>query len=180
MSRIGIKPITVENGVTVELSKIEAVIKGNNNQTVIALPHGVKVSQKDSQLSVERIGDTKQYRSLHGTIRALLQNAITGVSKGFEKRLELIGIGFRGAIEGNDLVLQLGFTHPVRVAIPSSLHVKLEKNVIIVSGHDKQEVGQFSAVLRSMRKPDPYKGKGIRYQGEIIRMKQGKATKSGS
>jgi large subunit ribosomal protein L6 len=180
MSRIGIKPILVENGTTVEVTPIEIIVSGQGGQIHVALPHGINVSQKDNKIFVERAAETKQYKSLHGTIRSLLNNAVTGVSKGFEKKLELIGIGYRAAMEGGELVLQVGFTHPVKVAIPTTLQVKVEKNIITIAGKDKQEVGQFAAVVRSMRKPEPYKGKGIRYQGEIVRMKQGKATKAGA
>jgi large subunit ribosomal protein L6 len=103
-----------------------------------------------------------------------------GVLEGFEKKLEMVGIGYRAAIEGNDLVLSVGFSHPVKLTIPEGLKAKIEKNVITVNGIDKQKVGQFAAVIRDVKKPEPYKGKGIRYQGEIVRMKQGKAVKSGA
>jgi len=179
MSRIGIKPIVIE-GLTAEILPTEAVIKGGSGEIRVSIPHGIKISQKDNKLYVERVAETKQYRSLHGTVRALLQNAVTGVSKGFEKRLELVGIGYRAALEGKELVLQVGFTHPVKVSIPEGIQAKIEKNTITLNGINKQEVGQFASVVRAIRKPEPYKGKGIRYQGEKIRMKQGKATKSGA
>jgi len=178
MSRIGLKPIAVENGVTVEITKTAVIAKGPLGEIIVALPHGILVNQKDDIITVNRASEVKLYKSLHGTLRSLIQNAITGVSKGFEKRLDLVGIGFRAAVEESDLVLQVGYTHPVRVAIPEDLTVKVEKNTIAVSGRDKAEVGQFSADVRAVRKPDRYKGKGIRYQGEIIRMKQGKALKA--
>lgn len=129
-------------------------------------------------MTVARLSDAKQYRALHGTVRNLLHNIITGVSTGFTKKLELVGIGYRAAIEGNDLVLQVGYTHPVRMTIPEGLQAKVEKNVITVTGADKQRLGQFCAEVRQVRKPEPYKGKGIRYQGEHVRMKQGKAMKA--
>lgn len=177
MSRIGIRPVEIVNNVTVEITPTKLDIKGPLGSLSVEIPHGITVKQKESHLIVERIGDSKLYRSLHGTIRNLLRNAIVGVSSGFEKKLDMVGIGYRGALEGNDLVLQVGYTHPVRLTIPSDLKVKMEKNTIIVSGFDKHAVGQFSANVRAVRVPDPYKGKGIRYQGEKIRMKQGKATK---
>ena len=178
MSRIGIKLITLPGDTKIEISPVEAVVSGPLGTLKVDLPHGITISQKEGKLAVSRVND--QYKALHGTVRSLLQNAVQGVSKGFEKKLEMVGIGYRGAVENGQLVLQLGFTHPVNVPIPSTLTVKVEKNVIVVGGKDKQEIGQFSAELRSLRKPDPYKGKGIRYQGEIVRMKQGKAAKAGS
>lgn len=178
MSRIGLKPVKILDGVSVELGPVEATVKGPQGELKVALPHGVTVSQKDNQLEVSRISDLKHYRALHGTIRALLENAIVGVKDGFTKKLELIGIGYRGAIEGDELVLQLGYTHPIRMKIPVGLTVKIEKNVISVAGHDKHRLGQFAAEVRMTRPPEPYKGKGVRYQGELIRMKQGKAMKA--
>ncbi len=178
MSRVGIKPVKILNGVSIELGPVEAIVKGPQGELKVALPHGVKVVEKDGELVVSRISDLKHYRALHGTVRALLQNAITGVKDGFIKKLELIGIGYRAAIEGDELVLQLGFTHPVRMDIPEGLTVKVEKNVISVAGRDKHRLGQFAAEVRAVRPPEPYKGKGVRYQGELIRMKQGKAMKA--
>lgn len=178
MSRIGIKPVKILDGVSVELGPVEATIKGEQGELKVALPHGVKVTEKNGELIVSRISDLKHYRALHGTIRALLQNAIVGAKEGFTKKLELVGIGYRAALEGNDLVLQLGFTHPVRMSIPEGLTVKIEKNVISITGRDKHRLGQFAAEVRQVRPPEPYKGKGVRYQGEQIRMKQGKAMKA--
>lgn len=178
MSRIGIKPVIVNDGVTVTVEPTSIVAKGPLGELSIALPHGITVTQKDNKMTVTRVSDAKQYRALHGTVRNLLQNIITGVSTGFTKKLELVGIGYRAALEGNDLVLQVGYTHPVRMTIPEGLQAKIEKNVISVSGADKQRLGQFCAEVRQVRKPEPYKGKGIRYQGEHVRMKQGKAMKA--
>ena len=179
MSRIGIRPVEVKDGVRVELKPTEAVITGVNGTQSVAIPHGIKVSQKDNELIVERVSDVKLYKSLHGTVRALLNNAVTGVSEKFEKKLELVGIGYRAAVQGNTLNLQVGFTHPVDMEIPEDLEVNVQKNQISIVGSDKQRVGQFAAEVRAVRKPEPYKGKGIRYEGEQVRMKQGKAMKSG-
>lgn len=176
MSRIGIKPIKLESGVTVQITD-EIKVDGPKGSLIVALPHGVKVTQKDDTLSVARVSDSKIYRALHGTVRSLLQNAITGVSQGFEKKLELVGIGYRGVVEGNKLILQLGYTHPVEFEIPEHISAKIEKNIITISGHNKQQIGQFAAEIRAARKPEPYKGKGVRYVGELVRMKQGKAVK---
>jgi large subunit ribosomal protein L6 len=178
MSRIGIKPVVVNDGVTVTVEPTSITAKGPLGELSIALPHGISVTQKDNKMTVARLSDAKQYRALHGTVRNLLHNIITGVSTGFTKKLELVGIGYRAAIEGNDLVLQVGYTHPVRMTIPEGLQAKVEKNVITVTGADKQRLGQFCAEVRQVRKPEPYKGKGIRYQGEHVRMKQGKAMKA--
>lgn len=178
MSRIGIKPVVVNDGVTVTVEPTSITAKGSLGELSIALPHGISVTQKDNKMTVARLSDAKQYRALHGTVRNLLHNIITGVSTGFTKKLELVGIGYRAAIEGNDLVLQVGYTHPVRMTIPEGLQAKVEKNVITVIGADKQRLGQFCAEVRQVRKPEPYKGKGIRYQGEHVRMKQGKAMKA--
>ncbi len=178
MSRVGIRPITLPEGVQAEVKPTEIVVRGQNGEQSVALVHGIKVSQKDNQLVVERVNDAKQNRAMHGTVRALLQNAVSGVTAQFEKRLELIGIGYRASVEGNSLTLQVGFTHPVKMDIPEGLSAKVEKNVITVTGSNKQVLGQFCANVRAVRKPEPYKGKGIRYQGEQVRMKQGKAVKA--
>ncbi len=180
MSRIGIRPIEVKDGITVELTPTKITASGSLGSLEVALPYGVKVAQKDNRILVTRINDTKQNKALHGTIRNLIQNIVTGVSTGFEKKLELVGIGYRAALEGDVLVLQVGFTHSVKMDIPTGLQVKIEKNVIAVSGSDKQRLGQFCAEIRAVRPPEPYKGKGIRYQGEQVRMKQGKAMKAGA
>jgi large subunit ribosomal protein L6 len=180
MSRIGIKPISVPDSVTVAVEPTEIVVHGPLGEMKVALPYGITITNKDKQLFVERHNETKIQKSLHGTVRSLLFAAVMGVLEGFEKKLEMVGIGYRAAIEGNDLVLSVGFSHPVKLTIPEGLKAKIEKNVITVNGIDKQKVGQFAAVIRDVKKPEPYKGKGIRYQGEIVRMKQGKAVKSGA
>ena len=145
-----------------------------------SLPEGVDVSQKENTLQVTRQSEQREHRALHGTIRSLLANIVTGITDGFTKKLELIGIGYRASIEEGELVLLVGFTHPVKLVIPEGLEAKIEKNVISISGIDRQRVGQFAAVIRDVRPPEPYKGKGIRYEGEKVRMKQGKAVKAGA
>lgn len=179
MSRIGIKPISLQD-VSVQIAPTTVTVSGPKGNIVVALPYGVKVTQKDTSLLVAKTSDARAYRALHGTVRSLLQNAVTGVKDGFERRLELIGIGFRAALESDELVLQVGYTHPVKLKVPAGIQAKIEKNVIVLSSSDKHSLGQFAANLRAVRKPDPYKGKGIRYQGEKIRMKQGKAVKAGA
>lgn len=180
MSRIGNKIIEIPSGVNFELSGQEVKITGSKGSAQFTLPLGVNVTKKDSTLAVSRVNETKNNKALHGTVRSLIANMIIGVSNGFEKKLELVGIGYRAAKEGDTLVLSVGFTHPVKLHVPAGLDVSIEKNVIKVSGTDKQAVGQFAAEVRSIRKPEPYKGKGIRYEGEKIRMKQGKAVKAGA
>jgi large subunit ribosomal protein L6 len=180
MSRIGIKPIAISSQVTVEMTGEQTTVTGPRGKLAVALPHGITLDHKNDQLVVGRISDVKLYKALHGTVRNLLQNAVTGVTTGFEKKCEVVGIGYRVAVEGSDLVLQVGYTHPVRLAIPEGLTAKVEKNLITIAGNDKQVVGQFAAIVRAVRPPDRYKGKGIRYQGELVKLKQGKATKAGS
>lgn len=178
MSRIGFQLINLPESVTVTTEKDQVIINGPKGQLQINLPGGIKVNSKDQQLTVSRTAEDTVHKSLHGTIRSLLENAVKGVSSGFEKKLEMVGIGYRAAIDENALVLQVGFTHNVRLVIPEGLEAKVEKNVITINGIDKQRVGQYSAEIRDIRPPEPYKGKGIRYSGEIVRMKQGKAVKA--
>lgn len=180
MSRIGIKPVVVADSLTVDVSPVEVRVKGPQGELTVALPVGIQVTVKDGQLIVTRTNQTQFQRAMHGTVRSLLQNAVTGAGVGFERKLELVGIGYRAAMEGQDLVLQLGYTHPVRLTLPTGITAKVEKNVIILAGKDKQALGQFAADVRSTRKPDAYKGKGVRYQGELVRLKQGKAAKAGA
>jgi len=180
MSRVGLKFIKVPANVSVEISPSRFEANGPLGKLSVDLPYGIKVVDKEGSLAVSRTNDSIPQRSLHGTIRSLVSNAVNGVGEGYTKKLEMVGIGYRATLEGEQLILQVGFTHPVKITIPPDLKVNLEKNVIVVTGADKQRVGQFCAEIRSIRKPEPYKGKGIRYQGEKIRMKQGKAAKSGA
>lgn len=180
MSRIGIKPVIMPDSVNLNTESDLMKFNGPKGELTIQLPKGVKVTVSDKTLNVERATDSQEHRALHGTFRSLIQNAVTGVAEGFTKKLELVGIGYRASIDQNDLVLLVGFTHPVNMTIPEGIEAKVEKNVISLSGRDKQKIGQFAAEIRQVRKPEPYKGKGIRYQGELVRMKQGKAAKSGA
>lgn len=180
MSRIGNLPITLPDGVTLTREDRVLTLSGSKGRLSLSLPDGVDVGQKDNILHVTRQSDQSEHRALHGTIRSLLANVVTGITEGFTKKLELIGIGYRASIENGELVLLVGFTHPVKMIVPEGLEAKVEKNVISVSGIDRQQVGQFAAVIRDVRPPEPYKGKGIRYEGEKVRMKQGKAVKAGA
>ena len=179
MSRVGIRPVEIAENIQVEIKPNKFVARGSNGELLVSIPHGIKLKQDKNTVVVERIGNSKYYRALHGTVRALIQNAVTGVANKYEKKLELVGIGYRAVIDGSSLILQVGFTHSVKMDIPNGLQVAVQKNIISVAGANKQVLGQFCADVRAVRKPEPYKGKGIRYVGEKVRMKQGKAIKAG-
>jgi large subunit ribosomal protein L6 len=181
MSRIGLKPIQIPKDVEVEIKDGEIVVKGPLGELKRKLREGIVVERENGVLKVKRLSDDKFYRSLHGLSRTLIANMIEGVSKGFEKVLEIYGTGYRAQIQGNKLVLNLGFSHPVNIEVPPDLKVTVEgQNIIKISGIDKEKVGQFSAYVRKIKKVEPYKGKGIRYRGEVFRKKAGKAGKIGS
>jgi len=180
MSRIGKQTITIPAGVTITQGADGAiVVKGSKGELSYTPKAFVKVEIKENELAVTRVDDSKQARSFHGLTRTLIQNMVTGVTKGFEKRLEVNGVGYRAQVQGNKLVLNLGYSHPIEHLIPEGITVKMsedKKNMIIVSGIDKQKVGQVAAEIRSYRKPEPYKGKGIKYEDEYIRRKAGKTA----
>lgn len=182
MSRIGVKPIEIPKGVDVQINEEIITVKGPLGILTRKLQKGIFLEREDSILRVKRISDEKFYKSLHGLYRTLISNMIEGVTKGFEKVLEIHGTGYRAQIQGNQLILNLGFSHPVNLKIPEGLKVAVEgqNNIIRISGIDKEKVGEFAAYVRSIRKVEPYKGKGIRYQNEIVRKKAGKAGKIGS
>jgi large subunit ribosomal protein L6 len=177
MSRIGIKPIPKIEGVTVALKEREIVVTGPQGELTRILPDTVDVKIGD-EIVVERKGDSKQARSDHGTIRALIANMMEGVKNGYKKELELVGMGYRAAMEGETLVLTVGWTHPVKIQPPEGITFSVNDNVFVdVSGPDKQLVGLWAAKVRSVRKPEPYKGKGIRYKDEVVRRKTSKTVK---
>jgi large subunit ribosomal protein L6 len=176
MSRIGKQPVSLA-GATVAIEDTRVVVTGSKGVLEVALLPGVLVAQNESALEVS--AEAEEARKFQGLIRTLLDNAITGVTKGWEKQLELHGVGMRGAMQGSTLSLNLGFSHPVLITPPEGISFKVEKNVITVSGIDKQLVGEISAQIRRWRKPEPYKGKGIRYSGEFVRRKAGKTGKGG-
>ncbi len=180
MSRLGKLPITIPSGVQVTPKETEVAFKGPKGEFVQALPPQVKVALEGTTLTVlAPASDSSEARALWGLARQLLQNAVTGVAQGFTKKLELSGIGFKAAVEGKDLVLNLGFSHPVRFAVPQGVAITVEKNnLITVTGASKQQVGQVAAEIRSLKKPEPYKGKGIKYADETIRRKAGKVVKA--
>ncbi len=181
MSRIGKLPIAVPSGVNVALADGEVVVKGPKGELRShILKNVVDVKMEDGKVVVERKGDAKPHRSAHGLTRTLISNMVEGVSKGFRKSLEIQGVGYRAAKSGEKLNLSLGYSHPVVFEPPKGITLSVEgTNKIHVDGIDKQQVGQVAAEIRSLRPPEPYKGKGVRYEGEVIRKKLGKAGKAG-
>jgi large subunit ribosomal protein L6 len=177
MSRIGKAPIPVPSGVTVDIKGNEVSVKGPKGQLHRALRPEVTVTQEDGKLVVGRISDARNVRSLHGLSRTLVANMVKGVTDGFTQNLEIIGVGYRAVMEGRKLVMQLGYSHPVEIEPAQGLEIAVGKgNILTVSGIDKQAVGDLAADIRSRRGPEVYKGKGVKYQGEVIRRKAGKAA----
>jgi large subunit ribosomal protein L6 len=177
MSRIGKQPITIPSGVTITVDVQKVVVSGTKGTLEQAALPGIKLRQDEGQLLVEREDDEAHNRARHGLMRSLVSNMVTGVSQGFEKKLEINGVGYRVAQQGTDLKFNLGFSHDVIYKVPAGINVSVEQNVITVSGIDKQQVGQAAAEIRSLKKPEPYKGKGIKYQDERILRKSGKSGK---
>lgn len=179
MSRVGLKPIELPAGVEITVDEKNVVtVKGPKGQLVEPMDADMTITIEGNIVTVSRPTDNKRHRSLHGLTRALVANMIEGVSKGFEKRLEIVGVGYRAAKQGKKLNLSLGFSHPVVMEDPEGLETEVEgQNKIIVKGINKQQVGNYAAVIRDWRKPEPYKGKGIRYEGEYVRRKEGKTGK---
>lgn len=178
MSRIGKVPIPLEKGVQVSVSGNKVVVKGPNGSLDLELLECLEVSVEEANVCVSLVEGSEEKKNFHGLFRSLINNMVIGVSKGFEKILEMHGVGFRASVQGNFLDLQVGFSHPTKLEIPQGLSVKVDKNTeITVSGADKQRVGQFAAEIREMRPPEPYKGKGIRYRNEYVRRKAGKSAK---
>lgn len=178
MSRIGKRPIPVPAKVTVTISGQEVSVKGPKGELSRVLPPEVVVSQEGEELLVTRQGDSRKARERHGLCRTLVANMVQGVSEGFQRRLEIQGVGFRAQAQGSSLTLNVGYSNPVQIAAPQGIQFAVENNTnVIVSGIDKELVGNISAKIRGTRPPEPYKGKGIRYAGEQIRRKAGKAGK---
>jgi large subunit ribosomal protein L6 len=177
MSRIGKIPLLLPKDVKLTVSSTSAFLEGPKGKLSLALPIGIKVEQTDNSLIITRINDSKQNKANHGTLRALLKNMILGVTKGHTKDLEIQGIGFRAQASGQKLLLSLGFSHPVEFLVPSIIKVSTPKPTEIkLESTDKILLGQIAAKIRGIKPPEPYKGKGIRYVGEIIKRKQGKST----
>ncbi len=178
MSRIGKMPIAIPGGVTVEVAENNHVtVKGPKGTLERTLPSVLTIKQEDGELKVERPDDAKETRALHGLTRALINNMVVGVTEGYTKTLEINGVGYRAAKQGKKLTLSLGFSHPVEMEDPEGIETKVVDNKIEVTGIDKEKVGQYAAVIRDKKKPEPYKGKGIKYVDETIRRKVGKTGK---
>lgn len=178
MSRLAKKPIEVSKNVEVKLSGNLVSAKGPKGTLELQLPEGIKVTIEDGKVHVSLVENVKIEKSMLGLYRSLLKNIVLGVANEFEKKLQLVGVGYRAAVKGNNLDLQLGFSHPLELPIPQGLSVSVQKNTLItVMGIDKQLVGHFSANIRSKRPPEPYKGKGVRYVDEHVRKKAGKTAK---
>jgi large subunit ribosomal protein L6 len=174
MSRVGKRTITIPDSVKISDSPNLLTISGPKGEMKVNLFDGISINISENSLSVSRSNDDKMLRAMHGTIRQLISNAIDGVNDGFSKVLQIQGIGYAARTENNRLVLQLGFSHDIAIDLPDGIEVSVQKNEVEIKGINKQIVGQFAAKVRSLKKPEPYKGKGIRYKGEYVRSKQGK------
>lgn len=176
MSRIGRKPIVIPDGVDITIEENLVTVKGPKGQLQRKISEDMDLSIEEKQLIVRRPSDNKKHRSMHGLTRTLIANMVEGVTNGFKKGLDITGVGYRATLQGNKLILSLGYSHPVEIEPEPGLEIEVPApNKIIVKGIDKERVGALAATIRAYRKPEPYKGKGIRYEGEVIRRKAGKA-----
>ncbi len=177
MSRIGKEPINVPKGVEIKLDKSRVQVKGPKGELSVDLHSKIDINVDNEVIQLSRIDNSRTAREQWGLRRTLLNNAVLGVSKGFEKTLEVIGVGYKADLQGQIIVLNVGYSHPVKIDLPKGIDAKVEKNKIVLSGIDKQAVGELAAVIRRVRPPEPYKGKGIKYENEQIRRKAGKSGK---
>ncbi len=179
MSRIGKKPIDISSGINVKIEGQTVKVKGPKGELSWDCPDSIKLSQAEGKLMVQRSGDSKLERSLHGLSRSIVANMVTGVSQGYQRVLEITGIGYRAQVQGTKIVLTLGYSHPVEFQLPQGVTAAVDQKqtTLTIAGIDKQVLGQVAANLRALRSPDVYKGKGIRYAGERIKLKVGKAGK---
>ena len=176
MSRIGKKPIPVPEKVKVEIKPDQVVVSGPKGSVTNPIPPGIRFEQKDKQVLAIRKDDSGAQRAFHGLARALVANAVRGVTEGFSKELEIVGVGYRAEHRKNSVVFTLGFSHPIEYPIPPGINITVDKQTrLVITGVDRQQVGQIAANIRSLKKPDPYKNKGIRYVGERLKKKAGKA-----
>lgn len=180
MSKIGAKPIEIKEGIKVSMENGKVIVEGQKGNLFFPLPKGIGVNILENKIEVtQNIKNDKVSRSLFGLTRAMIANMITGVSDGFDKRLELSGVGYRAQVSGSDLIVSVGFSHPVKIASLDGIKFAIEdNNIIVISGIDKALVGNMAATIRAIKPPEPYKGKGIKYKGEKIRRKVGKAAKA--
>jgi large subunit ribosomal protein L6 len=178
MSRVGKKPIVIPAGVTVTLNNNTVTVKGPKGELTRTFHSDITINVEENLVTITRPSDVKEHRALHGTTRAVLANMVEGVSTGFTRGLELIGVGYRAQKQGNKLVLNVGYSHPVEIEPEEGLEIEVPANTkIIIKGTDKERVGALAANIRGVRPPEPYKGKGIRYEGEFVRRKEGKTGK---
>ncbi len=178
MSRIGKKPVTLPKGVKVTVNGAEAVVEGAKGKILCPVPKGITLDVQADSINLTRANEESQTRAFHGLCRSLIQNAVTGVTEGWKKELDIVGVGYKAAMEGTKLRLDLGYSHPIFYDAPTGITIAVEKSThVIVTGHDRQVVGQVAADIRKFRKPEPYKGKGVQYTGEVIRRKAGKTGK---
>jgi len=176
MSRIGKKPIPIPDKVKVDIKEDSVVVTGPKGTVSNPIPPGIKFENKDKQLTAIRLDDSGPQRAFHGLARALVANAVKGVTEGFSREMDIVGVGFRAEARKNSIVFTLGFSHPIEYPIPPGITITVDKQTkLVVSGVDRQVVGQVAANIRSLKKPDPYKNKGIRYTGEVLKKKAGKA-----
>ena len=181
MSRVGRKVIALPKDVKVQVAATSLTIQGPKGKLETPVPPGIKFTLAGTELSCQRANDERQQRAFHGLARALASNAVKGVTEGFRKELDIVGVGFKAAVEGNKVVFALGYSHPVEYRIPEGIKIAVDKATrVVVSGIDRQQVGQVAAEIRRLRKPDPYKQKGIRYVGEVLKKKAGKAGATGA
>jgi large subunit ribosomal protein L6 len=177
MSRVGKQPIVIPSGVTVSLADDKIIVSGSKGTLEQFTMSGISIKQSENELIVTRADDERQNRSRHGLMRTLVDNMVIGVSQGFQKKLEINGVGYRVAQQGTDLKFNLGFSHDVIYKVPAGINVAVDQNTITVTGINKQQVGQVAAEIRALKKPEPYKGKGIKYSDERIIRKSGKSGK---
>jgi large subunit ribosomal protein L6 len=178
MSKIGKRPIKISEGTTVNFEDSKILVSAGAKKLELEIPREITVKVEDGNIIVSRINDTKPAKEKHGLIARLIGNMVTGVSNGFTKELTFLGTGYRVAVQGNEILLNMGYSHEIKLAIPEGLEVKVVKNSISISGIDKAKIGQFAAIVREVRPPEVYKGKGIKYKEEHIRRKAGKTAAS--
>jgi large subunit ribosomal protein L6 len=178
MSRLGRKPIALPKGVNISVGADAVSVKGPKGELKRSVPEGVKIKQEGASLSVTRDSDSRDHRARHGLMRALLANMVKGVTDGFERKLEINGVGYRAEVAGQKLTMALGYSHPVVYELPKGIGAKVDKNLVILTGSDRELLGETAAKVRSFRPPEPYKGKGVKYLEEHIRRKVGKTGAS--
>lgn len=178
MSHIGKQPINIESNVELTIDERDVTVKGPKGSLSWTLPKGIAIELNDGVATIKMVRERKDLEKFYGLARSLVSNMVTGVTKGYDKKLEMVGVGYRARVDGRSLVLNVGYSHPVKINPPEGITLQVEEGIIVVSGIDKQVVGDIASKIRAIRPPEPYKGKGIKYVGEKIRRKAGKAAKS--